>query len=71
MTFTVPQCFSCQHYQGYREHDYKYQCAAFPDGIPGDILMARVSHRKPYRGDQGIQFEPKPKVELEAKLTRE
>jgi hypothetical protein len=33
------------------------RCAAFPDGIPQDVLVTRVNHRKPVEGDHGIQFE--------------
>ena len=38
-------------------------CAAFPDGIPDDILEREFDHRKPYPNaespvDNGIRFEP-------------
>ena len=33
-------------------------CAAFPDGIPKDVLICDIDHRKPVEGDHGIQFEP-------------
>jgi len=32
-------------------------CKAFPDGIPIPILTNKVSHKTPYPGDNGIQFE--------------
>jgi len=31
-------------------------CNAYPEGIPKAILTNKVDHRKPYRGDHGIQF---------------
>lgn len=33
------------------------KCRAFPDGIPDEILNGFNDHRKPYKGDSGIQFE--------------
>lgn len=32
-------------------------CAAFPDGIPDEIWLGKNDHKKPYKGDYGIQFE--------------
>lgn len=52
---TTPSCAFCRHYLMGQE-----RCAAFPDGIPNDILQGYVSHRKPYPGDHGIQLELKP-----------
>jgi hypothetical protein len=40
------------------------RCSAFPDGIPDEILSGSKSHVKPYDGDGGILFEPKPGVNL-------
>ncbi len=31
-------------------------CRAFPFGIPDEILSGKVSHEKPYPGDNGIRF---------------
>ncbi len=31
-------------------------CRAFPEGIPEEIWEGRVSHDKPYPGDNGIRF---------------
>ena len=48
-------CPSCAHVRFGQDGA---TCAAFPKGIPEAILTGRVSHRKPYPGDRGIQFEP-------------
>ena len=47
-----PQCLSCKHYQDNRK------CAAF-DWIPGDILIGKHDHTKPYPGDNEIMYEKK------------
>jgi hypothetical protein len=47
-----PQCDYCT-----RLARFGFQCKAFPQGIPEDILKGRHDHRKPYSGDNGIQFE--------------
>lgn len=51
------QCLSCKHYTGDRF------CKAFPletDGIPEPIFLGEHDHRKPYKGDKGIHWEPAP-----------
>ena len=59
-----PNCWKrkCKHYKGVRQPDgtEKYEvsyCAAFPLGIPADIINGKNDHTKPYPGDNGIQFE--------------
>ena len=49
--FTIPQCFFCKNY------DEQHLCIAYPAGIPDKILNNEHDHRKPYSGDNGIQFE--------------
>ena len=48
------QCFSCKNI--INVHDKL--CRAFPEGIPGDILLGKVNHVSPYPDDRGIRFEP-------------
>ncbi len=49
-----PMCNKCKH-----RIPGEARCKAFPEGIPQEILSKRVSHREPYPGDHGIQFEAK------------
>ena len=50
----IPQCFECKNFISSK----RIVCKAFPDGIPDEIFFNEVSHTKPYKGDNGIQFEP-------------
>lgn len=57
MTSTMaPICMGCTRY---RRDRGRQVCGAFPDGIPQDILMSNVDHRKPYPGDNGLRFSPR------------
>jgi len=47
-----PICFYCVHAEGHGQQ----QCAAFLDGIPGEIWEGQNDHRRPYAGDDGITF---------------
>lgn len=44
------QCLLCARYRGLG------QCAAFPEGIPGDIFTGEFDHTEPHEGDHGLQF---------------
>jgi hypothetical protein len=48
------QCYDCRH-----SEIGTNRCAAFPDGIPLELVSDEVSHRQPYPGDHGILFSPK------------
>ena len=53
-----PLCSKCQHFIMSKRGNEGLRCAAYPEKIPTEILLGYVSHDKPYRGDQGIRFEP-------------
>lgn len=44
-------CWGCRHWIA------RGTCAAFPDGIPDDILYNRAGHRVPHPGDNGLQWQ--------------
>jgi len=50
-------CAGCEHWKAVKGQ----ACAAFPDGIPSEIINGHFDHRKPHVGDHGIQFRPIPK----------
>lgn len=41
-----------------KRYDGQFVCSAYPDGIPNEIFTGLHDHAKPYKGDNGIQFEP-------------
>jgi len=51
--FKLSSCMSCEH-----KSTKNSTCKAYPKGIPEEILDATVDHRKPYKGDNGITYEP-------------
>ena len=48
-------CANCRHFD-----PGKVACAAFPQGIPADLIMGEGQHVDPVEGDRGVRFEPKP-----------
>lgn len=56
----LPQCLGCRHLRPTAPTGpAALKCAAFPEGVPREILLAQHDHRKPFPGDHGIRFEPK------------
>jgi hypothetical protein len=49
----MPMCLRCKHFID----DERLICKAFPRGIPKEILLS-ADHTKPFKGDNGIRFEP-------------
>ncbi len=54
-TIAPPICVGCKHLRGDLRDP---KCDAFPQRIPVDILLSKADHRRPFEGDNGIQFEP-------------
>lgn len=52
-----PLCMKCRHLFENSPGQYGFRCAAFPHGIPEEILSGEVKHTRPYPGDNGIRFE--------------
>jgi len=50
----MSSCIECK----YHNKKQWVTCNAFPDGIPFDILNGEFDHNKKHDGDNGIQFEP-------------
>ncbi len=56
-TYAPPICTGCTRFRN--DDDERLTCDAFPDGIPDAILTSEADHRKAYKGDQGLRFDPK------------
>ena len=48
----VSPCITCKH-----KRPGGATCAAFPDGIPDEVLLAENMHTAPIAGDHGVQYE--------------
>lgn len=49
-----PQCVTCANLL---DAGAKRQCKAYPNGIPDEVWTGLINHRRPYQGDNGIQYE--------------
>ena len=52
------QCLVCNHFNKNKSWSPLFLCSAFDGGIPIEILKNEHDHTEPYRGDNGIRFEP-------------
>lgn len=68
-TVAVPICYSCAHLAPLTGEGMT--CAAYPTGIPIQIIESEVDHRLPYAGDGGIQFAQNPDLPEPADLVFE
>lgn len=53
MTTILSQCAVCR-----RLNSANYTCKAFPNGIPDNVALNQVDHRKPVDGDNGVRWSP-------------
>lgn len=53
-TALISQCAFCKRFRAGNPPT----CAAFPDGIPDEILRNEFDHREPVAGDRGLRYEP-------------
>ena len=57
-TVMPPICYDCIHFHDDPEAT-KLTCNAFPKGIPLKILLGKADHRRPIKGDNGLQYQDK------------
>ena len=72
MLIDPPLCDTCKRLIPELDN---WHCAAFPEGIPEDIMSSYVDHHSPVKGDHGLQYVPKDTVKepvnkMEPKITK-
>lgn len=51
------RCGACKRCRDGHGDVEGFTCAAFPDGIPKEILTGEHDHSEPYQGDKGVRKE--------------
>ena len=62
MEIIMPLCKTCIHMydKTFVKHgEINFTCEAYPNGIPKEIWHSKVSHKKPYKNDNGIMYKEK------------
>lgn len=54
----LPDKSPCPKCKNLDSNGYKPFCKAFKGEIPNEILSGKNDHTKPFKGDNGIRFEP-------------
>ena len=62
MQVIPPICFDCQYFK----KGNPLSCDVYSSGIPKEILLSKVDHRKPYPGDHGIQYKERTSTATKA-----
>lgn len=57
-------CTACVHF-AHDDETGDPVCAAFPGGIPDEIIRLGFDHRNEYPGDNDVRFEPAGPVDVE------
>lgn len=52
----IPICESCSRLRPGPD-GFGFECEAFPDGIPDEIILDGFDHREPFPGDHGVRWE--------------
>ncbi len=58
----------CTHCKYFLRANPKAVCEAFPASIPREILFSEVSHKQPYQGDNGLQYERATEEQIQDRL---
>ncbi len=58
---TIFDCVDCKHR---KKNETGFYCAAFPDGIPNDIIRGTVKPHKMGQCNNGVKFEDKRPIKF-------